>query len=70
MAKKATPRRSFSDEFKQDAVNRVLKGEKLSCSCEGTRGQPKQSLSLEKQFCGSGSSEPELALEKPFSAAP
>ena len=29
MAKKATPRRSFSDEFKQDAVNRVLKGEKL-----------------------------------------
>ena len=30
MAKKARPRRSFSDEFKQDAVNRVIAGEKLS----------------------------------------
>ena len=69
MAKKATPRRSFSDEFKQDAVNRVLKGEKLSAVARELGVNP-NNLYLWKGSFASGASEPELALEKPSAPVP
>ena len=56
MAKKATPRRSFSDEFKQDAVNRVLKGEKLSAVARELGVNP-NNLYLWKGSFASGVSE-------------
>ena len=68
MAKKATPR-SFTDEFKQDAVNRVLKGEKLSAVARELGVNP-NNLYLWKNSFAAGSNEPQLALEKPSAPVP
>jgi len=67
MAKKATPRRSFSDEFKQDAVNRVLKGEKLSAVARELGVNP-NNLYLWKNSFAAGSNEP--AIEHPSAPPP
>ena len=69
MAKKATPRRSFSDEFKQDAVNRVLKGEKLSAVARELGVNP-NNLYLWKNSFAAGSNESEPALERPSAPPP
>ena len=64
MAKKPTPRRSFTDEFKQNAVQRVMAGEKLSAVARDLGVNP-NNLYFWKNSFAAGSNEPELALEKP-----
>ena len=69
MAKKPTPRRSFSDDFKLAAVQRVMAGEKLSAVARELGVNP-NNLYLWKGSFASGVSEPELALEKPSAPVP
>jgi len=69
MAKKPTARRSFTDEFKQDAVNRVMAGEKLSAVARKLGVNP-NNLYLWKNSFASGSNKPELALERPSAPVP
>jgi transposase len=69
MAKKPTARRTFSDEFKEAAVKRVLAGEKLSAVARELGVNP-NNLYLWKGSFASGSSEPEVALERPSNPAP
>ena len=69
MAKKPAPRRSFTDEFKQNAVQRVMAGEKLSAVARDL-GVNSNNLYLWKGSFASGASEPELALEKPSAPVP
>ena len=51
MAKKPAPRRSFTDEFKQNAVQRVMAGEKLSAVARDLGVNPNNLYLMEKQFC-------------------
>jgi transposase-like protein len=64
MAKKPTPRRSFSDDFKLAAVQRVMAGEKLSAVARELGVNP-NNLYLWKNSLAAGSNEPELAIERP-----
>jgi transposase len=64
MAKKPTPRRSFSDDFKLAAVQRVMAGEKLSAVARDLGVNP-NNLYLWKNSLAAGSNEPELAIERP-----
>ena len=64
MAKKPTPRRSFSDDFKLAAVRRVMAGEKLSAVARELGVNP-NNLYLWKNNLAAGSIEPELAVERP-----
>jgi transposase-like protein len=59
MTKKPTARRSFSDEFKQDAVNRVMAGEKLSAVARDLGVNP-NNLYLWRNNLSSGSNEPAI----------
>ena len=69
MAKKPAPRRSFTDEFKQNAVQRVMAGEKLSAVARDLGVNPNNLYSWKNSFAA-GSNEPELALEKPSAPVP
>ena len=68
MAKAAqkTPRRSFSDDFKQKALDRVRAGETVA-SVAKDLGIVPNLLYLWKSNFASGAIEPELSLERPSS---